>query len=55
MTDWLNLAMLVAASIGALVFGVLAAYGALRVSFWLMRPQSQRVSGPMRRVAARLS
>jgi hypothetical protein len=39
MADVLNLAMLIAASIGSMAFGILAAYGILRASFALMRPQ----------------
>jgi len=39
MADLLNLTMLVAASIGSMVFGILAAYWILRVGFALMRPQ----------------
>lgn len=44
MADVLNLAMLIAASVGSLAFGILAAYGTLRVAFALMRPQPQRVA-----------
>jgi hypothetical protein len=39
MTSWLDLAMLVCASAGALAFSVLLAYGILRVGFALMRPE----------------
>jgi hypothetical protein len=39
MTDFVNFIMLIAASVGAMAFGVLAAYGVLRVAFMLMRPQ----------------
>jgi hypothetical protein len=42
-TDILSLAMLVSVSVGALAFGVLAAYGVLRVCFALMRPQRRPV------------
>jgi len=41
MTDLLNLVMLVAASVGSLAFGVLAAYAVFRVGFALMRPQKR--------------
>jgi hypothetical protein len=41
MTDFVNTLMLIAASVGALAFGVLAAYGVLRVAFTLMRPERQ--------------
>ena len=43
MTDFVNTVMLIAASVGALAVGVLAAYGVLRVAFTVMRPQ--RVGG----------
>ncbi len=39
MTDLVNFMMLIAASIGSLALGVLAAYGLLRAGFSLMRPQ----------------
>jgi|HubBroStandDraft_5_1064220.scaffolds.fasta_scaffold468977_2 hypothetical protein len=39
MADLVNLVMLIAASIGSLALGVLAAYGVLRMGFALMRPQ----------------
>ena len=42
MADLLNLAMLVSASIGSMLFGILAAYGILRAGFALMRPQARR-------------
>ncbi len=41
MADVLNLAMLVCASVGSMAFGILAAYGILRMGFALMRSQSQ--------------
>ena len=41
MADLLNLVMLVAASAGSLAFGVLVAYGVLRVFFASMRPQER--------------
>ena len=41
MTDFLNLGMLICASVGSMAFGVLAAYGILRVGFALMRPQAR--------------
>jgi hypothetical protein len=40
MTDVVNFIMLIAASIGSMALGILAAYGILRMGFWLMRPQS---------------
>ena len=39
MADSLNLAMLIAASVGSMAFGILAAYGILRIGFALMRPR----------------
>jgi len=36
--------MLICASVGSMAFGILAAYGILRVSFALMRPQSRPVA-----------
>jgi hypothetical protein len=36
MADLLNLALLIGASVGSLAFGVLVAYGVLRVSFSLI-------------------
>jgi hypothetical protein len=55
MANWLDLAMLILASLGALAFGILSAYAILRVTFALMRgprrpalmktqPQTARVS-----------
>jgi hypothetical protein len=41
MTDFLNLAMLICASIASMGFGILAAYWALRMVFALMRPQQR--------------
>jgi hypothetical protein len=41
MSDILNLAMLVAASVGSMAFGVLAAYGIFRMGFALMRPRTK--------------
>ena len=38
MTDLLNLAMLILASIGSMAFGILAAYWVLRVGFAVIRP-----------------
>ncbi|MGA8042402.1 MAG: hypothetical protein WCA37_06320 [Terracidiphilus sp.] len=38
MTDLLNLLMLMCASVGAMAFGVLAAYAICRFGFALMRP-----------------
>jgi len=40
MADLLNFLMLICASVGAMVFGILAAYGILRTAFSLMRRQA---------------
>ncbi len=52
MTDVLNLAMLLCASIGSMAFGILAAYGILRVGFALMRPRPRPVAVNARPEAA---
>jgi hypothetical protein len=54
MTDFVNFVMLVAASVGSMVFGVLAAYCILRAWFSLMRPQSQQVAIKARARVARV-
>jgi hypothetical protein len=41
MADLLNFAMLVAAAVGSMAFGILAAYGILRVGFALIHPQQR--------------
>ena len=43
MTDLLNFAMLVCASVGSMAFGILAAYGILRAGFALMRQRGRKV------------
>jgi hypothetical protein len=55
MTDLLNLAMLVAASVGSMAFGVLAAYGILRTGFALMRQAPRQPAAKTRSQVARLS
>jgi len=54
MTDLLNLAMLVLASIGSMLLGILAAYGILRACFSLMRPRERRAVVKPRAQAARV-
>jgi ABC-type glycerol-3-phosphate transport system permease component len=44
MADVINLVMLVCAAVGAMAFGVLAAYGIFRVGFAAMRPRTTRVA-----------
>jgi len=55
MADLLNLAMLICASIGSMAFGILAAYGILRVGFALLRPHRRTVPVKAQPEAARLS
>jgi hypothetical protein len=52
MADVFNLVMLICAAVGAMAFGVLAAYGVFRVGFALMRPRTERM--PMK-VGAQLA
>lgn len=54
MADLLNLAMLVCAAIGSMAFGILAAYGVLRVGFALMRPQRRPAEAKTRPEVARV-
>jgi len=54
MADLLNLAMLICASIGSMAFGILAAYGVLRVGFALMRPQMRPATVKARQEVARV-
>lgn len=42
MTDLLNFAMLICASVASMGFGLLAAYWILRAGFALMRPRTRR-------------
>jgi hypothetical protein len=51
MTD---LVMLTCASFGSLAFGILAAYGILRVAFALMHPQPRSVVVKAHQEAARV-
>jgi len=39
MASLMDFAMLICASVGAMAFGILAAYGILRAGFAMMRPQ----------------
>jgi hypothetical protein len=45
--------MLIFASVGAMAFSILAAYGILRVGFHLMRPQTRTAPVKPRTEAAR--
>jgi hypothetical protein len=53
--DLLNFAMLICASVASMAFGILAAYGILRVGFFLMRPPANRVAMNVRPEVARVS
>jgi len=55
MANLLDLTMLVCASFGAMAFGILAAFGVLRICFHLMRPQRPRAAVKPQPQAARLS
>ena len=55
MGNLLDFAMLVLASFGALAFGILAAYGILRLSFALMRPPGRPVLVKAQAQTARVS
>ena len=50
-----DLAMLICASVGSILFGILAAYGILRVGFGLMRPPARRVAMEQQPQVARVS
>jgi hypothetical protein len=53
MMDWLNFAMLICASVGSLAFGILAAYGILRMGFALIQPTRRTASVKPRAEIAR--
>ena len=55
MTDIWNFVMLVCATIGSLMFGVLAAYGIFRTAFALMRPESRQPAMKPQPEVARVS
>jgi hypothetical protein len=46
---------LIAASVGSMAFGILAAYGILRAGFALLRPRQRRVAVKARKEAASVS
>jgi hypothetical protein len=53
MTGVVNFVMLIAASVGSMAMGILAAYGVLRAGFAMMRPQRQlAVKGEVHVVSA---
>jgi hypothetical protein len=55
MANLLDLAMLICASLGAMAFGILAAFFILRAGFVLMRPQRQQTAVKPQPQAARIS
>jgi hypothetical protein len=55
MADMLNLVMLVCASAGSLAFGVLAAYGILRLGCALMKPRERQPVAKTQTQAARIA
>ncbi len=55
MSNSFNLAMLVLASVAALVFGILLAYGLLRAAFALMRQREGRLAVKPQPQAARVA
>jgi hypothetical protein len=55
MADLFNLVMLILASLGAMAFGILAAFGILRAGFALMRPQSRPIAVKVQPEVARIS
>ena len=55
MADFLNLAMLICASLGAMAFGILAAYAILRATFAFMRPRKSPAPVKTQTEAARTS
>jgi len=55
MANLLDLAMLICASVGAMAFGILAAYAILRAGFALMRPRQPKPAVKPQPEAARIS
>ena len=55
MANLLDLAMLICASLGAMAFGILAAFAILRVGFALMRTQRHPAAVKAQPQAARVS
>jgi uncharacterized protein (DUF2062 family) len=55
MADFLNLAMLICASLGAMAFGILTAYAILRVTFAMMRQRKKPAPVKAQTEAARTS
>ncbi len=55
MADWMNLLMLICASLGSMAFGILAAYAILRAGFSLMARSPRPVAVKIRTQVARVS
>jgi hypothetical protein len=55
MADFLNLSMLICATLGAMAIGILAAYAILRMVFAVMRPRKTQVPVKTQTEAARIS
>ena len=55
MADFLNLSMLICATLGAMAFGILAAYAVLRIVFAFMRPRKTQAPVKAQTEAARIS
>lgn len=55
MADLLNLTMLISATVGAMAFGILAAYAVLRMVFAFMRPRKTPAPVKPQTEAARIS
>ncbi len=54
MADLLNLGMLICAAMGAMAFGILAAYAILRACFAIMKPRKAPAPGKAQTEAARI-
>jgi hypothetical protein len=55
MADVLNLLMLICATLGAMAFGILAAYAVLRMVFAFMRPRKTQTPVKAQTEAARIT
>jgi hypothetical protein len=55
MADVLNLSMLICATLGAMAFGILAAYAVLRMVFAVMRPRKTPAPVKTQTEAARIT
>jgi hypothetical protein len=55
MANLLDLVMLICASLGAMAFGILAAYAILRAGFAILRPRKQLAAVKTQPEAARIT